>query len=156
MKGITDIGTLQVQHSQHELWKDGVLAYEWARGLPELKEFFDADFFLFYRNQGVYLRLGYGFFETLAAIVLYHATGYLPMFPTYNFEFPPSKQAIVQKLLPADVLAVIKDQTEFGQTQAPDLLMYRRDHPDWFFCEVKGPGDRLGRNRRGSSKPLLK
>ena len=32
---------------------------------------------------------------------------------------------------------------ENGRAQPPDLLMYAQDLSDWFFCEVKGPGDRL-------------
>jgi hypothetical protein len=28
-------------------------------------------------------------------------------------------------------------------TQCPDLFCYNKDRTDWFFCEVKGEGDRL-------------
>ena len=70
--------------------------------------------------------------------MLHHATGYLPITPTHNFQFPPQQEEIIEKLLPADVVAVIMDQTELGATQAPDLLMYAPDLSDWFFCEVKG------------------
>ncbi len=30
-----------------------------------------------------------------------------------------------------------------GNTEQLILLMYAPDMSDWFFCEVKGPGDRL-------------
>ena len=36
----------------------------------------------------------------------------------------------------------LRDRNQ-GRAQAPDLLMYAEDLSDWFFCEVKGPGDRL-------------
>ena len=36
----------------------------------------------------------------------------------------------------------------FGSLQAPDLLMYAPDYSDWFFCEVKGPTDRLRSEQR--------
>ena len=39
--------------------------------------------------------------------------------------------------------AILRDRTEHGRAQGPDLLVYARDFSDWFFCEVKGPGDRL-------------
>ena len=123
MKSITDIGTLQVKRSQHELWKQGVLASEWSGMFPELSDFFDADFFRFVKNQGEEHEDwagGYGFFETLAAIMLYHATGYLPLMPTWDFRFPAGKNELVEKLLPENVLAVIRDwKTEFGRTRLP-------------------------------------
>ena len=35
-----------------------------------------------------------------------------------------------------------------NRAQCPDLLMYDPNDPSkWFFCEVKGPGDRLQRNQ---------
>ena len=41
------------------------------------------------------------------------------------------------------MLRVLRDRNEHGSIQGPDLLMYAPDMSDWFFCEVKGPGDRL-------------
>ena len=143
MEPIIDIGTIEVERAQLELWRDGTLGEEWRRRFEaELPLYFDAAFREYYENQGKRhppkFKGGYGFFETLGAIVLYHATGYLPITPTHNFQFPSQQEEIIEKLLPADVVAVIMDQTELGATQAPDLLMYAPDLSDWFFCEVKG------------------
>ena len=30
-----------------------------------------------------------------------------------------------------------------AESQCPDLALYLPDFSDWFFCEVKGPTDRL-------------
>jgi hypothetical protein len=79
--------------------------------------------------------------------VLYHATGYLPLTTTHDFEFPPAKERIVKRMLSRDVRGVIRDRTK-GATQAPDLLMYAPDHSDWFFCDAKGPRDQLRRKQR--------
>jgi hypothetical protein len=85
------------------------------------------------------------------------------MFSTHDFQFPEhSKATIVEKLFPAKVLAVIRDQTKFGVTQAPDLLMVKSDLTDWFFCEVKGLTDKLGEKQglkfkeiaRASGRPI--
>ncbi len=75
MKGVTDIGTLPVKHSQMALWREGSLGKEW-KGRFGAELGFDLHFDWFYKQQGK--PFGFGFFETLAVIVLHHATGYLP------------------------------------------------------------------------------
>ena len=72
---------------------------------------------------------GFGFFETLGALVLYLATGYLPLNSTANFKFPVDEEnAVVERLMDPELLRLIRDQsTEMGQTQAPDNLMYAPD-----------------------------
>ena len=89
----------------------------------------------------------YHFWEWLAAIVLYHATGYRALVDKYAYANHPRKQEIVARLLSGDVLRVLRDRTEHGSIQGPDLLMYAPDMSDWFFCEVKGPGTDCGQSR---------
>jgi hypothetical protein len=137
VEAITNIGTIEILHSQHELWRSGRLAPEWARRFPEL---FDEQDLRLAESQGP---LGYHFVEWLAAIVLYHTTGYLSLVQKYEFTIHRRKQEIVQKLLPADVLPILSDRAEHGRAQSPDLLMYAPDLSDWFFCEVNGPRDDL-------------
>src|SRR5687767_8782236 len=111
----------------------GGLPREWARAYPE---FFDEDDLrLATGPQG---EAGFHFWEWLAAVVLHHATGYHPL---WNYEYGGHKHAILQRL--SDQLrAAIADHTKHGGTLPPDLLMYAPDYSDWFFCEVKGAGDR--------------
>jgi VRR-NUC domain len=134
---ITEIGTIEVLRSQREQWKSGHLAAEWARKFPEL---FDEQDVGLVETQG---HFGAHHVEWLAAILLYHTTGYLSLVSKYEFANHRRKQEIVKKVLPADVLTILRDRTEHGRAQGPDLLVYAQDFSDWFFCEVKGPGDRL-------------
>jgi VRR-NUC domain len=154
VKAIIDIGTIEVRRSQRDLWRAGGLMPEWKLRFPEL---FDEQDVGIAENQP-----DCHFWEWLAAIVLYHATGYRALVEKYAYANRPRKQEIVAKLLPDDVLRVLRDRTEHGSTQGPDLLMYAPDMSDWFFCEVKGPGDRLRQEQmskfealaRASGKPV--
>lgn len=135
MKAIIDIGTIEVRRSQRDLWRAGSLMPEWKLRFPEL---FDEQDVGIAENQP-----DYHFWEWLAAIVLYHATGYRALVEKYEYANHPRKREIVAKLLPDEVMRVLRDRSEHGSVQGPDLLMYAADMSDWFFCEVKGPGDRL-------------
>lgn len=138
MAAIVDIGSIEILRSQRDLWRgSGDLAGEWARRFPEL---FDEDDVRLVKSQG---RYSWHFVEWLAAILLYHTTGYLSLVSKYEFANHRRKQEIVEKVLPAGVLLILRDRTEHGHAQGPDLLVYARDFSDWFFCEVKGPRDRL-------------
>ncbi|HEY3729410.1 MAG TPA: hypothetical protein VGL51_19695 [Solirubrobacteraceae bacterium] len=146
VEAVIDIGTIEVRRSQKELWREGSLMPEWARRFPEL---FDEQDVRIAETQPAY-----HFMEWLAAIVLYHATGYRALVEKYQYPKHPRKREIVAKLLPDDVLRVLRDRTEHGSVQGPDLLMYAPDMSDWFFCEVKGPGDRLRSEQMGKFKAL--
>jgi VRR-NUC domain len=71
-----------------------------------------------------------------------HTTGYLSLVEKYEFAIHSRKQQIVAQLLPHPVRGLLRDRSH-GRAQAPDLLMYAEDFSDWFFCEVKGPRDRI-------------
>jgi hypothetical protein len=134
MKAITTIATVQVERSQRARWQSGHLAREWRGRFPDL---FDDDDLRLANSQP-----SSHFFEWLGAIVLHHTTGYLSLVEKYEFSTHPRKQGIVAQLLPPALLDVLRGRNH-GRAQAPDLLMYAQDLSDWFFCEVKGPRDRL-------------
>lgn len=92
-------------------------------------------------------RLGYHFVDWLAAIVLHHATGYLSV---WDYERPKNARVaeVIERVLPTEIVPMLPDRKEHGHAQPPDLLMYAADFSDWFFCEVKGPGDRLKPEQR--------
>jgi hypothetical protein len=73
----------------------------------------------------------------LAAIVLHNTTGY----HCTSYEFQPRPNGLIKQLLTQELRDMVADRTEHGAAQGPDLLMYKADLTDWFFCEVKGPGD---------------
>lgn len=133
VEAIVDIGTVEIRRSQRALWRDGGLMREWKQRFPEL---FDEEDVRVAETQP-----SLHFVEWLAAIVLHHATGFRALFEKYAYANHPRKQEIVAKLLPADLVPMLREQ--YGHAQAPDLLMYAPDLSDWFFCEVKGPGDSL-------------
>jgi hypothetical protein len=58
--------------------------------------------------------------------------------------------------LPAEILPILKDRTEHGRAQPPDLFMYAADFSDWFFCEVKEPGDHLRPEQLAKFEALAK
>jgi hypothetical protein len=134
MQAITKIATVNVVPSQRARWQSGHLAQEWRGRFPNL--FDDDDVRLAKSQPGIH------FYEWLAAIVLHHATGYLSLVEKYEFATHRRKQQIVAQLLPRPVQDALRERNQ-GRAQAPDLLMYAEDLSDWFFCEAKGPRDRL-------------
>jgi len=139
---IVEIGRFEISRDQATRWRSGELSREWAKQFPQL---FDADDLALASTQG---HLGFHFVEWLGAIKLLELTGCLSLVSKYEFSKHRRKQEIVRGLLPDPVLALIRDHTRFGRTQCPDLLAYLPDYTDWFFCEVKGAGDRLGERQQ--------
>jgi len=134
MEAITKIATVNVVRSQRARWQSGSLAQEWRTRFQNL--FDDDDLRIATSQPSIH------FYEWLGAIVLHHTTGYLSLVEKYEFATHPRKQQIVAQLLPGSVRDALRDRSQ-GRAQAPDLLMYAEDLSDWFFCEVKGPRDRL-------------
>lgn len=126
---------LPVSKSQFKQFKAGNLWRQWAAQYPEL---FDADDVRVAQSQAA---RGYHFHEWLAALVVYQSVGYLSLIESYEFKVQKRKQQILHQLLPESVRAVIAEITAMGRAQCPDLLCYKPDLSDWFFCEVKGPKD---------------
>jgi hypothetical protein len=132
-----ELGVFPVSRGLQLRWKQGNVAPRWARRYPQL---FDADDLRLAMSQG---HMGYHFFEWFAAIILHHATGYHALVAKYQFGNHSRKETILQKLLSPRMLEALRDRESFGSAQAPDLLMYAADFLNYFFCEVKGPADRL-------------
>ena len=121
---------------QRGLFKDGILARQWAETYPSI---FDAQDLKIALNQP-----DYHFYEWLAAVMFWHSIGYLSLVEKYEFKRHKRQQEILRKLIPSDLFVLVTDhRQEFGNTQVPDLLVYAPDMSDWFFCEVKGGTDRL-------------
>ena len=140
MEAITKIGTVNVAPSQRVRWQSGQLAQEWRTRFPNL--FDDDDLRIAASQPGIH------FYEWLGAILLHHTTGYLSLVEKYEFTTHPRKQQIAAHLLPPSVRDILRDRSQGRGAQAPDLLMYAEDLSDWFFCEVKGPRDRLKNAQR--------
>jgi len=126
-----DIGTFMFDNSQREKFKDGQLLYEWANQYPQL--FDQQDLQIADHPTPAH------FVEWLGAIHLYETTGYLSLVEKYEFKRHKRKQKILKEMVPVDVLSLISRKG----VQCPDLFVYAPDKTDWYFCKVKGPGDRL-------------
>lgn len=115
----------------HELWR------EWSERCPEL---FDADDVRLAKSQSGH---GYHFFEWAAALAIYDLTGYLSLIEGYEFASHPRKRKVLVDVIPVEARDAIQAITDQKGVQCPDLLCFHPASRDWFFCEVKGPKDRL-------------
>lgn len=131
------VGTFSIDNRLREAWRAGKLHGPWLARYPEL---FDDDD---YRLAEPRYAEGKHFCEWWSAILLHHMTGYHSLVAKYEFGKHKRKTEIGKKLLSPKILAMCRDRVEHGSAQAPDLLMFAPDLTDWFFCEVKGPNDRL-------------
>jgi hypothetical protein len=140
----SELGVFEYHLSQRERFRTGKLWEHWAEAYPKV---FDADDIRIARTQaGPPNNLH--FFEWLAAVLIYQSFGYLSLLQQYEFKEHRRKQAVLRELLAPEVFALVTHHKHpkrlpFGDVQCPDLLVYAPDRSDWFFCEVKGPRDRL-------------
>jgi hypothetical protein len=85
------------------------------------------------------------FVEWYTAIKMYEKTGYYSLSEKYECPSHTVKQDILKELLPDQnpFRFIIEDHPIHGRMQCPDLVLYKPDLSDWYFCEVKGPKDAL-------------
>jgi hypothetical protein len=127
---------------------NGTLVEEWSATYPML---FDSDDIRIAINQR---RFGYHYYEWFAAILIYHTTGFLSLIEAYAYKKHIHKQQILETLVASEILDFIKRKGRSSVTQCPDLLVYSPISKDWFFCEVKGPHDKLREKQMSSFKEL--
>lgn len=132
---IDRLTTIEYTESQRDRFRSGELVRIWAKKYPKI---FDKDDIRVTRKQQ-----NYHFFEWLAAIIIYNSTGYLSLIEKYEFQNHKGKQKILRRLMTSEQIT----QIYLHGAQCPDLLAYSPDHRDWFFCEVKGPRDKLRKNK---------
>lgn len=110
---------------------------QWAKMYPML---FDRDDLRIANNQA---KMGYHFYEWLAAVLIYHSFGFYSLVEQYQFKNHHNKMEKLARLTNSELIEFMRSHPDFGNVQCPDLLVYEPDYSDWFFCEVKGPKDRL-------------
>ena len=115
---------------QRELFRSGVLIDIWASRYPQL---FDDRDVVIARTQNTF-----HFVEWLAAVLLYESTGYLSLVEKFETNAHPRKDEIFKKAVPLSAYNFVKNRKG-----TPDLFVYAPNFSDWFFCEIKGPGDEL-------------
>jgi hypothetical protein len=125
----------------HQRYRDGFLAPEWASAYPMI---FDHDDLRIAETQS---KKGYHYFEWLSAILLFHTNGLLSLVECYTFRSHPRKRSLVERLCGDNTARFLFDKGVEARAQCPDLLVYHPDLSYWFFCEVKGPTDRIQDNQ---------
>jgi len=121
-------GVFPVTKEQYERYRSGGLWQQWLKDYPNI---FDKD------DQKVAQKnahRGVGFYESLAAVLIYHTTGHLSLVDYYQYGTHVRKNGVFRKLVGSEVMDVVR-QT---RTYCPDLLVYKVDLSDWYFVEVKG------------------
>jgi hypothetical protein len=121
-----------VSKSLRDSFRDGTLGRAWAAEYPEL---FDKDDVRLLRTQH---QRNYNFFEWLGAVLLYKATGYRSLVAKYGCKSHPHKLDILRRVCSKEMYRFLCEDDQNG---APDLFVYDSATHDFFFCEVKGPGD---------------
>ena len=145
-----DIGTFVFNRSQQTRFKSGELWKEWACQYPNIFDDRDLDLA---RTQGPG---GVHFYEWLAAVVLFNTTGYLSLVEKYESPSHPRKYELFSSMIGKELLDLVLNNEMFGGTQCPDLFVYSPSFSDWFFCEVKGQGDRLSPTQKVYFEELAK
>ncbi len=137
-----DLGVIPYHRQRWQEFKDGALIDEWSARYPHL---FDAEDLRLARSQA---RLGYQYFTWFSAIFLYEATGYNSLVEKYQFKVHKRKRDVVDQVLQEPARSMVLNRKKNDGPQCPDLLMYKADLSDWFFCEVKSPTDKLQDSQR--------
>jgi hypothetical protein len=113
-------------------WVDGNLSKIWKNRYPKLFDQQDFEQSISQPNNH--------FFEWLAAILLYEATGRLTLIEKYTCKNHPGKREKLKEIIGSDLF----DWCCENDSRSPDLFVYsptRRN--DWLFCEVKGATDKI-------------
>lgn len=137
MQTYESLGTFKVTRKQHEQFKEGSLWQSWAEQYPMLFDENDVE------NVAKNASRGYYFHEWLAAIIVFHTTGYYSLVDHYQYAPHARKNKIFRSLV-GDKVAELARSTS---TYCPDLLVYKPDFSHWYFVEVKGPTDKLRENQ---------
>jgi hypothetical protein len=141
MTSVISIGPFEIQAKERKRFISGNLWQEWVKKYPDI---FDDDDHHLVQSQA---HLGYHFYEWQAAVLLYKKMGYLSLVEKYQFKKHKRKQDIFLKRVSSlpRLLDLIACRKEYGHgVQCPDLFVYKPHNlTDWFFCEVKGPKEKI-------------
>lgn len=143
--GIELLTTRIVPRSAREAFIAGPLRDEWAKKYPML--FDELNIQTAMNVRGKY------FYEWDAARYLYDETGYLSLVEKYRLRYGgDDKKArrfnVLRQIVPPLLLDFLLNSKALGfKSAAPDLFVFKEDHSDWYFCEVKGVTDSLKRTQ---------
>lgn len=142
-RGFPAFGTVSIHPRQYERFKSGELWKSWR---AQHRDLFDEHDEQEVRSQA---HLGRHFFEWMAAVLIFNATGSRSLQSKYDLGAAGArirKRPTFERLAGPEVIekfeAARRAQRERGDRRpgCPDLLVYD-DDGQWFFVEVKGPDD---------------
>jgi hypothetical protein len=120
---------------ERERFRSGDLIDTWCGAFPQLFTHEDVRITDNQRTRHYY--------EWLSAVRVFARFGYLSLIEKYHCKNHPRANGIFEELVPAAVLSRLARAPDRPRTQPPDLFCYAPNRNDWFFAEVKGPGDKL-------------
>jgi len=129
------LATFEIDGTLRDTFRSGELPREWQVKYPDIFDDDDLRLALSQPNNH--------FYEWAGAIHLYEKRGYLSLLEKYQFKNHKRKASILQKLDFDNLRKALEYQRLKKSMQTPDLLAYKPDFSDWFFCEIKGGLDRL-------------
>lgn len=136
-----ELEPLLLTDKERVLWRAGHLATQWRNAYPSVFDDYDLELA---RNRA--WRRHY--YEWAAAVHFYMTLGWCSLVAKYEFVAHERKRLIMERILRPEVVDLLRDRKRHGRAQAPDLFVYSPDETDYFFCEVKGPGDSLRAEQR--------
>lgn len=141
MKEFEVLTTFYTTKDHRNNFVNGRLMEEWSCLYPFLFEDHDKKTASNQRHLGVH------YYEWFAAILLFHTRGLFSLIEAYAYKSHERKRKILESFIPSDALDFIASTGLSSLPQCPDLLLYKPDGSEWFFCEVKGPRDKLRQNQ---------
>ena len=132
------LATLKVDLEARTKFRSGILPREWKAQYPDLFDDDDLRLALSQPNNH--------FFEWCGARYLLEEKGYLSLLEKYQYKshtYHKQKQRILENLKFEGLHKAIAYSNLRRRQQLPDLLAYKPDFSDWFFCEIKGGTDKL-------------
>ena len=123
------------------------LAREWRERYPMI--FDDLDF-----EQAESQRSKH-FFEWFTAIHLFHSGGYLSLIEKAQFGVRhPRKNGVLRVVVGDVVLKELHALSDRHGAQWPDLFVYHGHSKEFWFAEVKGPGDTLSESQAAVNRSI--
>ncbi len=137
---LTTYLSFELPFAQREDFRAGRLVGEWSSRYPTLFDARDTETALNQPN--------YHFYEWATAVHLLENHGLHSVHEGYAYKSHPKKRDRVTSIVGAAWPRFVAGLGRYDAFRCPDLFVYRAGTDDWFFCEVKGPGDSLSDSQR--------
>ncbi len=134
---LATLASFEYAQDLRDAFRGGQLIDEWAARYPDLFHPIDVNTA---KNQAA---RGYHFVEWFSAVRLFEDLGLASLHEGYTYKSHLTKRARLLEIAGEPVHDALRAVPRADQYRFPDLFVYRPGTSDWFFVEVKGPGDSL-------------